>query len=87
MLLARPSTIALTAFESVAETCIHHGLRWVRARILIDWAAAHESRGGAADLSRTRALLEESHALYQQTGIPRYVELVQERVAALSGRV
>jgi len=77
---------ALTAFESLAETCMQYGLRWIRARILIDWAAAHEARGDVADFARAIALLEESHALYQEMGIPRYMALVQERLAALSGR-
>ena len=42
-------TEALTAFELLAETYARCGMRWARARSLVDWAAAHAARGGAAD--------------------------------------
>jgi hypothetical protein len=65
-----------------------YGADWLLARALLeaytllpcpdpcDW-------GRAADLSRAHSLLQESLTLFQEMGIPRYVELVQERWSAL----
>jgi tetratricopeptide (TPR) repeat protein len=75
---------ALITFESLVESCAQYDMRWARARILIDWAAAHASRGGAADLSSARSLLQESHTMFQEMGISRYAELIQERLSVLS---
>jgi DNA-binding SARP family transcriptional activator len=77
---------ALTALESLVETYAQCGMRWARARTLIDWAAVHASRGGSADLSSARSLLQESHAMFQEMGISRYAELVQERLSALPSK-
>jgi DNA-binding SARP family transcriptional activator/predicted ATPase len=76
----------LTALESLVETYAQCGMRWARARALVDWAAAYASQGGPADLSRARSLLQESQALFQEMGIPRYSELAQERLSALPNR-
>jgi DNA-binding SARP family transcriptional activator len=77
---------ALTAWESLVAIYAQGGMRWDRARTLVEWAAVHTSRGGAADISRARSLLQESHALFQEMGISRYAELVQERLGALHGQ-
>ncbi len=58
-------------------------MRWDRARALIDWAGTLTSRGEAADLAGARALLKESQAQFQEMGIPRYAEVVQERLRTL----
>jgi tetratricopeptide (TPR) repeat protein len=76
-------TEALSAFETLAETYTQGGMRWEQARILIDWAVTLASRGGAGDLDRARSLLQQSLTLFQQMGIPRYTNLVQERLSAL----
>jgi DNA-binding SARP family transcriptional activator/predicted ATPase len=77
---------ALAAWESLVEIYTQGGMRWDRARTLVDWAAALTSDGGAVELSQARSLLEESRALFQEMGIPRYVKLVQERLSALPGK-
>ena len=74
---------ALAALESLAESCAQGGMRWEQARTLVDWAAALASRGGAADISRARSLLQESHDMFHKMGLSRYAELVQERLGAL----
>ena len=74
---------AVATLETLVEIYAQGGMRWDRARTLVDWAAAHGSRGRASDLSRARCLLEESHALFLEMGIPRYVELIQERLSVL----
>jgi tetratricopeptide (TPR) repeat protein len=77
---------ALVAFETLADTYAQDGMRWERARTLVDWAATHAARGKASDRSQARSLLEESHGLFQEMGISRYTELVQDRLSALPGQ-
>jgi len=77
---------ALTALETLADSCAQGAMRWEQARTLVDWAAVYASRGEPADISRARSLLQESHALFQEMGIPRYAELVQERLGTLPGQ-
>jgi DNA-binding SARP family transcriptional activator/predicted ATPase len=76
---------ALGAWESLVEMYAQSGLRWERARALVDWAEVFTSLGSDADIIRARSLLQESHAMFQEMGIPRYAELVQERLASLPG--
>jgi len=76
---------ALIALETLAETCAQGGLRWERARTLVDWAEVLTSLGSAAEFIRARSLLQESHAMFQEMGIPRYAELVQDRLGSLPG--
>lgn len=77
-------TEALTFFESLAGTFASCGMRWDRARTLIDWAAAHAARGDPADLSRARSLLRESEAEFEEMGGLRYADLARERLQSLS---
>lgn len=76
-------TEALGAFESLVDTYAQFGMRWDRARTLVDWAGAYASRGEAADFGRARSLLQESHAMFQEMGVPRYARLVEERLNVL----
>ena len=76
---------ALDAWESLVERYAQGGWRWERARALVDWAEALTSLGSTADISRARSLLQESHAMFKEMGIPRYAELVQERLGTLPG--
>jgi DNA-binding SARP family transcriptional activator/predicted ATPase len=78
---------ALTAWENLVEIYAQCGLRWDRARTLVEWATVHVSRGEVADLSQACSLLQESHALFQEMGISHYAELVQKRLGALHGQV
>jgi DNA-binding SARP family transcriptional activator len=77
---------ALTAWENLVEIYTQGGMRWDRARTLVEWAAVYTSRGEPADIGRARSLLHESHAIFQEMGIPRYAELVQERLGTLPGQ-
>jgi tetratricopeptide (TPR) repeat protein len=77
---------ALAAWESLVEIYAQGGLRWDRARTLVDWAEVLTSLDSAADITRARSLLQESHAIFQEMGIPRYAELVQERLGTLPGQ-
>jgi DNA-binding SARP family transcriptional activator len=77
---------ALVAWQQLVEIYAHGGMRWERARALVEWAAVYTSRREAADISRARALLQESRAMFLEMGIPRYAELVQERLGGLPSR-
>jgi DNA-binding SARP family transcriptional activator len=77
---------ALTAWENLVEIYTQGGMRWDRARTLVEWAAVYTSRGEPADIGRARCLLHESHAMFQEMGISRYSELVQERLGTLPGQ-
>lgn len=76
-------TETLGAFEPLVDTYAQFGTRWDRARTLVDWTGAYATRGEATDFGRARSLLQESYALFQEMGIPRYARLVEERLNVL----
>jgi hypothetical protein len=76
-------TEALGAFEPLVDTYAQFGMQWDRARILVDRTGAYATRGEAADFGQARSLLQESYALFQEMGIPRYARLVEERLNVL----
>jgi tetratricopeptide (TPR) repeat protein len=74
---------ALTAFEAAAGAEARMGMRWSWARILLDWADAHVSRGQPADLERAQALLREARAAFEEMDSTYYASLVGERLQTL----
>ena len=77
---------ALTAFETAAGAEARMGMRWSWARILLDWADAHVSRGQPADLERAQALLREARAAFEEMGATYYASLVGERIQTLRAK-
>jgi tetratricopeptide (TPR) repeat protein len=74
---------ALAAFEAAVGILDHFGVRWYRARWLLDWAEAHVARGQATDIEQACALLLDAQTAFEEMGIPRYVALAQNRLQAL----
>jgi hypothetical protein len=74
---------AWASFEATADCWARIGLRWYRARTLIDWAEAHLARGAPGDQERAQELLREAEAEFEAMGAPVYVERVQGRLDGL----
>ena len=71
---------ALTAFEAAAGELARAGMRWLRARLLREWAEAHLSRGGPEDWERARELLLEAKAEFEAMAISFYAAQIGERL-------
>jgi Arc/MetJ family transcription regulator len=57
-------------FETALERCELLGARAVRARVLVDYAAALQARGDAGDAARAEQLLDEGRRLSEDLGLP-----------------
>ena len=78
---------ALAYFAETARLFDRYGMRWWRARIILDWSAVYEQRGTPADLEHARSLLRDALILFEYLECPGYVERVQERIAQLDERL
>ena len=74
---------ALQWFEAACKTWGDSGLRWYCARVRLDWAQAHVSRGLPGDRQRAADLLREAQQAFQDMGVPRYAAIAQERLQEL----
>jgi serine phosphatase RsbU (regulator of sigma subunit)/class 3 adenylate cyclase len=74
---------ALALFETAAGTYARLGMRWQRARVLLEWAEAHSSRREPTDLEQARALLQEASSLFAGMGISFYSNLAKDRLQTL----
>jgi tetratricopeptide (TPR) repeat protein len=74
---------ALATFEAVAGMQDRYGMRWDRARSLLDWAEAHLGRDGPGDRERAMELLREAQAAFEEMGSHAYVTVVQQRLDEL----
>jgi serine phosphatase RsbU (regulator of sigma subunit)/class 3 adenylate cyclase len=74
---------ALALFETVARFYARLGMRWQRARVLLEWAEAHSSRREPTDLEQARTLLQEASSLFAGMGISFYTNLAKDRLQAL----
>jgi serine phosphatase RsbU (regulator of sigma subunit) len=74
---------ALAFFETAAGTYARLGMRWQRARVLLEWAEAHSSRREPTDLEQARALLQEASSLFAGMGISFYSNLAKDRLQTL----
>jgi eukaryotic-like serine/threonine-protein kinase len=68
-------------FESALERCELLGARAVRARVLVDYAAALQARGREGDAGRTERVLDEGRRLSEALDLPG----ILERAEALGG--
>ena len=55
-------------------------MRWLRARLLSEWAAAHLSRGEPEDRGQARELLFEAQAEFEAMAISFYAARIGERL-------
>jgi hypothetical protein len=75
---------ALNRFESACKVLKDAGARWWWARVRLDWAEAHASRGQPSDRQRAAELLREARDAFQDMGVPRYAAIAQERLQELA---
>jgi tetratricopeptide (TPR) repeat protein len=71
---------ALSAFEAAADGAARWGARWLRARLLQEWAEAHLLRGERGDRERARELLQRAQAEFEAMGVPIYAAQIEERL-------
>jgi tetratricopeptide (TPR) repeat protein len=71
---------AMAAFEAAADGAARCGTRWLRARLLQEWAEAHLLRGALGDRERARELLREGKAEFEAMGVPIYAAQLAERL-------
>jgi tetratricopeptide (TPR) repeat protein len=74
---------ALAAFEAAASELARAGMRWLRARLLREWAEAHLSRGEPEDRGRARELLLEAQAEFEAMAISFYAAQTGERLVEM----
>jgi hypothetical protein len=70
-------------FESACGAFGDADNRWDCARVRLDWAEAHATRGEPGDRRRAAELLREAREAFQDMGVPRYAAIAQERLQAL----
>jgi tetratricopeptide (TPR) repeat protein len=74
---------AMHEFGSACKSFGDVGHRWYCARVRLDWAEAHASRGETGDRQRAAALLREAQEAFRDMGVPRYTAIAQERLGAI----
>jgi tetratricopeptide (TPR) repeat protein len=74
---------AMEHYEETCELLARSSICWLRARILLDWAEAHASRGEPGDRQRAGELLREARMAFQNMGVPVYAAIAQERLQEL----
>ena len=74
---------AIHRFEASSQTHDGSGARWWWARLRLDWAEAHRSRGQPGDRQRATKLLRESQTAFEDMGVERYAALARERLRNL----
>ncbi len=76
-------TEAMDSFEAAGRSFASHGEPWASARVLVDRAEVHVSRGEPGDRQRAAELLREAQEAFQDMGVPRYAAIAQERLREL----
>jgi len=77
---------ALAAHEAADRVFDRFGMRWHRARVLLDWAETYATRGEQGDWERARELLLEAQTAYEEMGGKRYAAVARDRLQELGAR-
>ena len=76
---------ALNWFEAACKVYGDVGRRWWWARVRLDWAEAHATRGEPGHRQRAAELLREAEAAFLDMGVPRYAAIARQRLQPLEG--
>lgn len=71
---------AFAIFAALEAALFRLSVPWYRARILEEWAEAHLRRGEKQDLSRAQAIILQAEKIYDELGLPRYIERLQKKI-------
>lgn len=74
---------AMEHFEAADKSLARGGNPWRCARLRLDWAEAHTTRGEPGDRQRAAELLRQAQEAFQDMGVPRYAAVAQERLRKL----
>ena len=74
---------AMEHFEAAVESLARLGEPWWCARLLLDRAQAHVSRGQPGDRQRAAELLREAQDAFQDMGVVRYAAIAQDRLQSM----
>ena len=67
------------ATQNAIDEASRLGYRWIKARILLDWAEAHIARGDKEYINKGKTMMQEAQAEFEDMGADGWVERIMKR--------